>query len=57
MAAELNPEDAETTQRASTDAELSGEEAEKVLTLLNALEDLDDVQNVFTNASFPDDMS
>lgn len=57
IAAELKPEDAETTQRASTDAELSGKEADKVLNLLNALEDLDDVQNVYTNASFPDDMA
>jgi transcriptional/translational regulatory protein YebC/TACO1 len=24
--------------------------------LINALEDLDDVQDVFTNASFPEDM-
>ncbi|MFC1664576.1 YebC/PmpR family DNA-binding transcriptional regulator [Pseudomonadota bacterium] len=57
VAAELDPEDAEITQRATTDAALSGEEAEKVLTLLNALEDLDDVQNVYTNASFPDDLA
>jgi len=56
MAAELKPIDAEITQRASADTELSGEEAEKVLNLLNALEDLDDVQNVYTNASFPDDL-
>lgn len=53
----LEPEHGEITQRASTDAVLSGEDADKVLPLLNALEDLDDVQEVFTNASFPEEMA
>jgi L-seryl-tRNA(Ser) seleniumtransferase len=46
----LKPETAEVTQRASTYVALSGEDAEKMLNLLEALEDLDDVQNVYTNA-------
>lgn len=53
----LEPEQAEVTQRATSFTQLSGEEAEKVLRLLNALEDLDDVQDVFTNASFPEEMA
>ena len=46
------PDMAEIIQRPSTETELAGEEAEKVEKLINALEDLDDVQDVFTNASF-----
>ncbi|MCB1644298.1 MAG: YebC/PmpR family DNA-binding transcriptional regulator, partial [Pseudomonadales bacterium] len=34
--------------------ELDQEAAEKVMRLIDALEDLDDVQNVYTNASFPE---
>ena len=33
-------------------SELSGDDAEKAMKLIDALEDLDDVQDVFTNASF-----
>lgn len=50
----LVPELAEVTQRASSEVHLAGEEAEKTLRLLEALEDLDDVQNVYTNADFPE---
>ena len=46
----------EVVQRPTSETELAGEEAEKVMLLINALEDLDDVQDVFTNASFPEDM-
>jgi YebC/PmpR family DNA-binding regulatory protein len=52
----LKPEVAEITQRASVDVKVAGEDAEKVLRLLDALEDLDDVQNVYTNADFPEEM-
>ena len=38
-------------------SELDAETGEKVLRLLDALEDLDDVQNVFTNADFPAELS
>lgn len=54
---ELVPEEAELTQRPETESPLAGEDAEKVLRLLDTLEDLDDVQNVFTNASFPEDLA
>ncbi len=52
----LTPEFAEVTQRACTMTELAGEEADKVLRMLDALEDLDDVQEVFSNANFPEDL-
>lgn len=53
-AAQLVFDDAEVTMHASTDAELDAETAEKVQALIDHLEDLDDVQNVYTNAVFPD---
>ncbi|HKJ72957.1 MAG TPA: YebC/PmpR family DNA-binding transcriptional regulator, partial [Alphaproteobacteria bacterium] len=37
-------------------SDLDVETGEKVLRLLDALEDLDDVQNVYTNANFPDEL-
>lgn len=55
-AANLVAVDADIVQRPSTEVELGREDAEKVMKLIDALEDLDDVQDVFTNASFPDDM-
>ncbi len=48
----LKPEVAEITQRPANFVSLTGDEAEKMLRLLEALEDLDDVQNVYTNADF-----
>jgi transcriptional/translational regulatory protein YebC/TACO1 len=55
-AAGLVSELAEVVQRPTSETELAGEEAQKVMLLIDALEDLDDVQDVFTNASFPEDM-
>jgi len=37
----------------TTTVELEGGQAQSALKLLEALEDLDDVQEVYTNASFP----
>ncbi|MCF8243281.1 MAG: YebC/PmpR family DNA-binding transcriptional regulator [Melioribacteraceae bacterium] len=37
---------------AKNNIEVTGEDAEKVMKLIDALEDSDDVQNVFTNADF-----
>ena len=48
----LAPEVSELIQRPTTHTELSGEEAEQAARLIDALEQLDDVQNVFTNAIF-----
>jgi transcriptional/translational regulatory protein YebC/TACO1 len=35
---------------------LAGAEAERMVKLLNAMEDCDDVQKVYTNADIPDDV-
>ena len=40
----------------STTAELDEESAPKVMKLIDMLEDLDDVQNVYTNANFADEL-
>jgi transcriptional/translational regulatory protein YebC/TACO1 len=42
---------AEVTMRAENSIDLSGDDAAKMQKLLDILEDLDDVQNVFHNAS------
>ena len=46
---------AETTMRAETLVHLDQEASEKVLKIMNFMDDLDDVQEVHTNAEFPDD--
>ena len=51
----LTPENAEITMRASLEVELDVESGEKVLRLLEALEDLDDTQDVYSNADIPDE--
>lgn len=48
----LEEEMSELIQRPFTETELTGEDAEKVMKMIDALEELDDVQDVFTNASF-----
>jgi transcriptional/translational regulatory protein YebC/TACO1 len=49
-AAGLKPEVAEVTMRPENSIELMGDDATKMRKLLDALEDLDDVQDVFHNA-------
>jgi len=56
LAAGLTPESADLIYRATTEIELDETDGEKVLTLLDALEDLDDVQDVFSNADFPESL-
>ena len=56
IAAELSPESAEVTMLAETTVPLEGESAEKLLALVDQLEDLDDVQNVYTNADISPDL-
>ena len=46
----LKPEIAEVTMRAENTVELSGEDAQRMQKLLDVIEDLDDVQNVYHNA-------
>jgi YebC/PmpR family DNA-binding regulatory protein len=48
--AHLNPGAAEVTMRAENPAELSGDDGLRMQKLLDAMEDLDDVQDVFHNA-------
>jgi YebC/PmpR family DNA-binding regulatory protein len=50
----LVAEMSEVTWRAENSVSLSGDEAAKMQKLLDILEDLDDVQNVFHNAEFED---
>jgi YebC/PmpR family DNA-binding regulatory protein len=50
-AAGLKPEVAEVTMRAENTVELTGEDAVRMQKLLDVIEDLDDVQDVFHNAS------
>ena len=56
VAAGLEPANAEVAMIASTYSPLDKDMGEKVMGLIDALEDLDDVTNVYTNADFPDDM-
>ncbi|WP_297800800.1 YebC/PmpR family DNA-binding transcriptional regulator, partial [Arenimonas sp. GDDSR-1] len=49
-AAGLKSEEAGVTYRADNDVKVGGEVAEQVIKLLDMLEDLDDVQNVYSNA-------
>ncbi|MDQ5909887.1 MAG: hypothetical protein QG599_1982 [Pseudomonadota bacterium] len=55
-AAGLEPETAEVTQRASSNITLGLEDAQKMIKLLDLMEDLDDTQNVYSNADIPDDI-
>ena len=54
--ANLSYDNAEVTMVAAIQATLDLETAEKVLKLIDMMEDLDDVQNVYTNADIPDDV-
>jgi YebC/PmpR family DNA-binding regulatory protein len=47
----LTPDLAEVTMRAENTIELAGEDAERMQKLLDVLEDLDDVQEIFHNAN------
>jgi len=51
----LKPEQAEVTYRADNDIAVSGDTAQQVAKLLAWLEDLDDVQNVYSNADLGED--
>ena len=55
-AAGLTPEMAEITMNPSTTVDLALEDAERVMKMVDVLEDLDDVQNVYTNADFSDEV-
>ena len=48
--------DAEVTMLPQTTTNLTGKEAEQMIRLMEALEDCDDVQKVYTNADIPEDL-
>ena len=50
----FEPEQSDVTMRPATTIALNDADTESALTLLDALEDLDDVQNVYSNAEFSD---
>ena len=55
-AAELVADDGEVTMIASTTVPVDAAGAEALMGLVEALEDLDDVQNVYTNVDIPDEV-
>ena len=52
-AAGFAPEQSEVTLRADNDVAVAGDTVEQVRKLLDMLEDMDDVQNVYHNADLP----
>ena len=52
----LEPESAQLTMRASTNSELGEQEAATMVKLLEVLEDIDDVQEVYSNADISDEI-
>ena len=54
--AEIEYDSAEQDYRASTEVTLDAEGARKFLRLVDALEDSDDVQNVYSNADISDEV-
>jgi transcriptional/translational regulatory protein YebC/TACO1 len=55
-AAGFEPEEAEVTMLASTSSSLELDDAGKMVRLLEMLEDLDDVQNVYSNADISEEV-
>jgi YebC/PmpR family DNA-binding regulatory protein len=51
----LEPEQAEVTMRASTHTPVDNEVAESLFKMFDVLDDLDDVQQVYSNAEFPEE--
>ena len=48
--------DSEVTMLPQTTTDLVGKEAEQMIRLMDALEDCEDVQKVYTNADIPEEM-
>ncbi|HKJ09735.1 MAG TPA: YebC/PmpR family DNA-binding transcriptional regulator [Gammaproteobacteria bacterium] len=55
-AAGFEPEQAEVTMRAATSTSLELDDAAKMVKMLDTLEDLDDVQNVYSNADISEEI-
>ena len=56
VAADFEPEHAEITMQPSTSVDLELDDAQKVMRMVDALEDLDDVQNVYSNSDFSEEV-
>jgi len=56
VVAGFTPDNAEITMQAATMVELDAETAEKMMKLIDRLEDLDDVQDVYSNADISDEI-
>ena len=56
IAGGLEPANAEVTMLPSTTVALDKEHAEKIVGLVDMLEDLDDIQNVYSNADIPEEI-
>ena len=52
----IKPQDAETTMIPSSTIKLAGNEAKQLLSLIDALEEHDDVQQVYANFDIPDEL-
>ncbi|KHF24359.1 YebC/PmpR family DNA-binding transcriptional regulator [Solemya velum gill symbiont] len=55
-AAGHEPDNAEVTFSAENNTPVTADDAEKLMKMIDTLEDLDDVQDVFTNADIPDEV-
>lgn len=55
-AAGFTPEEALVTQRAAIDAPLEGAAAHAMVSLIDSLENLEDVQSIYSNAQVPDEV-
>jgi YebC/PmpR family DNA-binding regulatory protein len=56
ITAGYKPEHAEIIEKPTTETVVGEEDAEKIIRLIDTLDELDDVQEVHTNADFPDDV-
>jgi YebC/PmpR family DNA-binding regulatory protein len=56
VAAGMQPDYAAVTMRASIKVEVGGEQADSLLKLLDVLDELDDVQQVYCNADIPEEL-
>jgi transcriptional/translational regulatory protein YebC/TACO1 len=52
----FEPEQAEVIEKAANLVNVALDDAEKIMRLIDTLEDLDDVQDVHTNADFSDEV-
>jgi len=55
--ASISTQESEITMLPQTTTNLAGKDAEKMVKLMETLEDCDDVQKVYTNADIPEDLA